>query len=235
VKKRTALLLIILAIVVLLLPAGCARSPQSSALDPGETGQDSPEATDGQNDTAPGEETTPGDPAPDEADEAKGADAANGKNKSAAEEARKVKITLYFGDQEAIEDGTPTETGYVKAVTREYPHTTAVLRLALQELIRGPLPGEKGLVKTLPATVQILNLKIENEVALIDFSDELLTAPDSPAGTLGSLLLVQSVVYTATQFPTVKSVLVTVDGETYSDGHYIWEEPIGRGFFCSSG
>ena len=232
-KKRIALLPVTLAVIVLLLLAGgCAPSPQSSALDPGETGQDSPEASGGESDTAPGEETTPGEPAP---DEAKGTDETNDKNESAAEEARKVKITLYFGDQEATEDGTPTETGYVKAVVREYPHTTAVLRLALQELIRGPLPGEKGLVKTLPATAQILNLKIENEVALIDFSEELLTAPDSPGGSLGSLLLVLSVVYTATQFPTVKSVLVTVNGETYSDGHYIWEKPIGREFFCSSG
>ena len=71
-----------------------------------------------------------------------------------------------------------------------------MLRLALQELIRGPLPGEVNLVRTLPATVKILNLKIEDGVALIDFSSELITAPDSPGGSLAGSILIQSLVYT---------------------------------------
>ena len=35
--------------------------------------------------------------------------------------------------------------------------------------------------------MQVLNLKIENEIAYIDFSEELVTAPDSPGGTLGTV------------------------------------------------
>jgi spore germination protein GerM len=227
VKKRIVFLNIALVVVFLaVLAGGCTLFQQSRALDPGEAGHDSAEPSGGESDTAPGGEVTPGEPFPDEA---------TGKDENGAVEARKVKITLYFGDQKAIEDDSPCETGYVRPVVREFPHTTAVLRLALQELIRGPMPGEGHLVKTLPATVEILNLKIENEVAVVDFSEELLTAPDSPGGSLGGYLLMQSLVYTATEFPTVKSVLVTVNGETYSDGHFIWEEPIGREYFSSSG
>jgi len=226
VKKRIMLLDLALVVVFLsVLAGGCALYQQNTPLEPGEPGHDSTEPPGGESDTAPGEELTSGEPSPDDA---------NGKDENGTDEARKVKITLYFGDQKAIEDGIPGETGYVRPVVREFPHTTAVLRLALQELIRGPLPGESNLVKTLPATVQILSLKIENEVAIIDFSEELVTAPDSPGGSLGGSLLMQSLVYTATEFPTVKSVLVTVNGQTYSDGHFIWEEPIGREYFTSS-
>lgn len=226
-KKRIVILTFALAVVLLsVLAGGCMLFQKDAAWDPDEPGQDSTEPSGSEGNTDPGEAETPGEPSVEEP---------NGENSNGTEEDRKVKITLYFGDQKAIESGTPCETGYVRPVVREFPHTTGVLRLALQELIRGPLPGEGDLVRTLPAAVQVLNLKIENEVAYIDFSEELLTAPDSPGGSLGGSLLVQSLVYTATQFSTVKSVLVTVNGQTYSDGHFIWEEPIGRESFSSSG
>lgn len=219
-KKKAALLSIILVVVFLsVLAGGCAMFQKDAAPDPDETGNNSGEPDGDGSDTTPNDETTPGETTPGSED---------GK-----EEERKVKITLYFGDKKAIEDDSPCETGYLSPVVREFPHTTTVLRLALQELIRGPLPGEGNLVKTLPATVKILDLKIENGVALIDFSSELIT--DSPGGSLGGSILIQSLVYTATEFPTVKSVLVTVNGETYSDGHFIWEYPIGREDFNFSG
>lgn len=212
-KKRAALLSVILLIVFLsVLAGGCSLFQKDVAPDPGKTGNGSGEPSGDRSNTGPNGETAPG-------------ETFSG-DKQDKEEGRKVKITLYFGDQKAIKDESPSQTGYLSPVVREFPYTTAVLRLALQELIRGPLPGEGNLVKTLPATVKILNLKIENGVALIDFSSELLT--DSPGGTLGGTILAQSIVYTATEFPTVKSVLVTVNGEPYSDGHFTWKEPIGR-------
>ncbi len=88
-------------------------------------------------------------------------------------------------------------------------------------------------MRTVPEKTRLLDVKVENEVALIDFSSELVT--ETPGGTLGSTVLIQSLVYTATQFPTVKRVLVKVTGETYSDGHFIWEYPIGREDFNLSG
>lgn len=214
-KKRAALPSIVLAVVLLsVLAVGCALFHKDAAPDPGETGNNSEEPNGDGSDMSPNDETTPGETSP------------GSKDGKEEEKERKVKITLYFGDKKAIEADSPCETGYVSPVVREHSHTTAVLRLALQELIRGPLPGEGNLVRTLPATAKIKQLKIENGVALIDFTSELLTG--SPGGSLGGTILVQSIVFTATGFPTVKSVLVTVNGEAYSDGHFIWEEPIGR-------
>lgn len=220
--------IIVLVIAFLLgLVGGCGLLHEEAAPDPDEIGNNSGEPDGDGSDTAPNDETTPpGETTPGGTD---------GKEEKDKEEERKVEITLYFGDRKAVEEDSPCETGYVSPVVREFPHTTGVLRLALQELIRGPLPGEGDLARTLPATVKILNLKIENGVALIDFSPELLTAPDSPGGTLGGSILIQSLVYTATEFFNVKSVLVTVNGETYSDGHFIWEYPIGREDFNFSG
>jgi hypothetical protein len=37
----------------------------------------------------------------------------------------------------------------------------------------------------------------------------------------------QSLVFTLTQFPGIEKVLVLVEGEPWSDGHFIWEEPLG--------
>lgn len=209
----TAIIFIAVLVLALVLAGGCATQKEPAG-DPG-VKNDEPGETSGDDlnkkpevETEPGAGESPGD-----------------SEKDAAEE-RKVKITLYFGDKKAIESGNPTGTGYVTPVVREFPHTTAVLRLALHELIRGPLPGEGELVRTVPASAKILDLKVEDGIAYIDFSPELIA--DSPGGTLGGAYLIQSLIYTATEFPTVKSVLVTVKGETYSDGHYIWEQPMGR-------
>lgn len=209
-KKRALVTMIALATVLfLVLGGGCSLFHKEAPGDPAEKEADPEEAKD--DDKGPGNAADSGEnPREDEED---------------AEE-RTVKITLYFGDKKAIESGDPTELGYVTPVVRELPHTTAVLRLALQELIRGPLPGEGDLVRTVPATTKILDVKVEDGIAYIDFSSELIA--DSPGGTLGGAYLIQSLIYTATEFPTVKTVLVTVKGETYSDGHYIWDNPMGR-------
>lgn len=223
-KREITLLSIVLAVIILLvLAGGCALFQKDESPDPGKADNSSEEAGGDINGTAPGDDSTPGETSPGN-DEGKEGD--NGEDGT-------VKITLYFGDRKAIEEDSPCKTGYVSPVVREFPHTTAVLRLALEELIRGPLSGEDNLVRTLPATVEILNVKVEKEVALIDFSSDLVT--DSPGGTLGGTILIQSLVYTATEFPAVNSVLVTVEGETYSDGHRIWEYPISREDFNFSG
>lgn len=217
-KRQVPLLGIVLAVVLLLtLAGGCGLFEKDEVPAPGDKGDDAGENSADENGEAAG------------GDEAATGRASSGGEEGAEEkkkEERKVKITLYFGDKKAIEKGKPGKTGYVRPVVREFSHTTAVLRLALQELIRGPLAGEGNLVRTLPATVKILKLDIEKGVALIDLSSELLT--DSRGGTLEGSLLVQSLVFTATQFPTVKSTLVTVNGKIYSDGHFVWEDPMGR-------
>lgn len=218
--KRCIILCFLLSVLMLCAAAGCAPSNGDDQAG-NHNGNDDPNgengAVDDGNDDVdddrdngdPGDNAEPGDDEPEPSP-------------------RYVTIKLYFSDKEAIETGVPGETGFVKAVTRQYPETLGVLRLALEELIKGPRTGEGNLGPTLPESTRVLNLKIEDGVAVIDLSEEVVTDPGAPGGSFGGGVFIQSIVYTATQFPTVDAATVTVNGEPWSDGHSIWDRPIGR-------
>ncbi len=138
-----------------------------------------------------------------------------------------VDIILYFGDLEAILTGTPGEFGMVKPVVRTIAHTPDMLSAALGELIIGP-QGEEGGERTVPATLDILDVTVFDGVATIDVSQSIVTAPDKPAGTLGGSVFVQSLVWTVTEIAGIDAVVLTVEGEPFDDGHFIWDEPLGR-------
>ena len=216
--KVLALLFVLL--LVPLLAWGCRAAVEDGAADlpEDETGD-----VDGTGDTGeeePGNDQPPADQ-PGESD-----------TESSDQAGQMVKLTLYFPDKHAVESDEPGETGYVKPVVRVLPYTPQVLRLAMEELIRGPLPAEGGVNPIIPTATKIRGIKIENGTAVINFSSALLHSPDSPGGSFGGSLFVQAVVFTATEFPTVQNVLVQVEGEPYCDGHFIWEQPISRESLC---
>ncbi len=100
------------------------------------------------------------------------------------------------------------------------------LREAMAELIRGPGPEDGGAGPVMPATTRILDIAVEDGMARIDLSREVLT--DSAGGTLGGAVFMDAVILTATQFTPVDRVQVLVEGEPWCDGHFLWEEPLGR-------
>lgn len=209
---------VVLALLILLWAPfiiwGCRPAEEEFITPPGDEAEE-------QEGEEAGEEEPDGEEAPPEQD-------GESENGASGQQSKTVRLTLYFPDRAAVESGIEGETGYVKAVVRELPHTTGVLRLAMEELIRGPQPDEGNLGRIIPAATKVRGVKIENGVATINFSAELINSPDSPGGTLGSTLFVQSIVYTATEFSTVQAVLVQVEGEPYCDGHYIWDQPVSR-------
>ena len=139
-------------------------------------------------------------------------------------------IILYFGDEEAIISGEPGQFGFVAPVEREVEWSTDPLRDVMEQLIKGPLPGEtstdnKPVTPSIPEDTMILSLtcpSLEERVVTIN-----LRGADT-AGTLGSSIFVRSVVYSLTTFPLVDQVLVQSDGEPWNDGHFTWNEPLGR-------
>ncbi len=137
-----------------------------------------------------------------------------------------VALQLFFADERALAAAECGPYGYVAPVTRTVPFQEAVLRLALQELIRGPLEGEIGAGRTLPEETRLLNLELKNGVALIDFSPEVLEL--SGGGSLGGTVFIQSIVFTATQFPTVEAVQVLVGGHPWEDRYFFWDKPLSR-------
>jgi hypothetical protein len=107
--------------------------------------------------------------------------------------------------------GVPGSEGLVP-VLREVPATTAVARAAMTALLAGPTTGEggSGISTAIPDGTRLLGLTIKNGVATVDLSTEF----DSGGGSASMQYRLGQVVYTLTQFSTVKSVVFQVEGET---------------------
>jgi hypothetical protein len=108
--------------------------------------------------------------------------------------------------------GQPGTVGLVP-VLREVPKTTAVATTAMKSLLAGPTSKESGgrsITSAIPAGTRLLGLTIKNGVATVDLSTEF----DSGGGAASMQYRLAEVVYTLTQFGTVKSVVFQIEGET---------------------
>jgi len=139
-------------------------------------------------------------------------------------ESIQMEIRLFFADRSLAAEGKPGPYGFVTPVIRKVPATSGILRAALNELIKGPLPGEKNLGPVIPAASVVNKVIINDRVAVIDFNKAVIS--DHPGGTLGGVITKQALVFTAAQFESVDGVLVTVEGKPWDDGHFTWDTPI---------
>jgi germination protein M len=106
--------------------------------------------------------------------------------------------------------GAPGVEGLVPTL-REVPETTAVARAAMDALLRGEILGDYASLSTaIPAGTRLLGLSIHDGVATVDLSREF----ESGGGSASAFRRLGQVVYTLTQFPSVQSVLVQVEGRT---------------------
>lgn len=105
----------------------------------------------------------------------------------------------------------------------------AVARAALTELITGT-PLTEGAYRVLPPDTKILNIVIDNGLATVDFSAEVLKAN---VGTEGEALGITAIVNTLTEFSSIKKVQFTVDGKAENGmewwGHVgLYDQPFER-------
>ena len=115
------------------------------------------------------------------------------------------------------------------AVLREVPGTTAVARAAMNALLAGPSSAEAGrsISTVVPDGSQLLGLTIKDGVATVDLSSEF----ESGGGSASVLTRLSQVVYTLTQFPSVKSVVFQIEGETrsvFGSEGVVLDGPVGR-------
>jgi len=89
------------------------------------------------------------------------------------------------------------------------PETKDNLKAAAQELITGE-PLTKGAERIFPAGAKILGVTVENGLATVNFSREVLQAS---VGSEGEALGIQSMVNTLTEFPEVRAVSFQVEGK----------------------
>jgi germination protein M len=126
---------------------------------------------------------------------------------AAASPAGTTIVRAYF-----VLGGEPGSIGLV-AVLREIPATTAVATAAMNALLAGPTADEAGdrtITSAVPAGSRLLGLTIKTGVATVDLSTEF----DSGGGTASMRYRLAQVVYTLTQFTSVKSVVFQIEGET---------------------
>ena len=98
-------------------------------------------------------------------------------------------------------------------VQRIIPKTQAVARAALEELLKGPSTEEKarGYFTSVNSNVGIKNLVIENNVARVDFDEQL---EFQVGGSCRVSAIRAQITETLEQFATVKSVVISVNGRT---------------------
>ncbi|HEX5825076.1 MAG TPA: Gmad2 immunoglobulin-like domain-containing protein, partial [Candidatus Limnocylindrales bacterium] len=115
------------------------------------------------------------------------------------------------------------------AVLREVAGTSAVARAAMNALLTGPTDAESGraISTAVPDGSQLLGLTIKDGIATVDLSSEF----ESGGGSASVLTRLGQVVYTLTQFPSVKSVVLQIEGETrrvFSSEGVVLDGPVGR-------
>ncbi len=98
-------------------------------------------------------------------------------------------------------------------IERQIPKTQAVARAALEELLKGPLPAEKtdGFFSNINPGVKIQSLTLENGTAKVDFDQQL---EFQVGGSCRVAAIRAEITQTLKQFPTVKNVIISIDGRT---------------------
>ncbi|MFW0861133.1 MAG: GerMN domain-containing protein [Dethiobacter sp.] len=139
-----------------------------------------------------------------------------------------VEVFLFFVDPALIESGEFGEFGYVFPIARSIAvgEGEDIVIRTLEALVAGPRVEDGNYYATIPASAEMIAVTREGSTLTINFPQEVLT--DSPGGTLWGSIFVQSIVFTATQFPEVEQVMVLVEGEFWDDGHSVWEKPLGQ-------
>ena len=85
--------------------------------------------------------------------------------------------------------------------------------LALEELLKGITVGEGdlGYLTNINSGVKIKKLTIENGIAKVDFSAQL---ENGVGGSCRTSAIIAQIKATLKQFPTVQTVVISIDGRT---------------------
>ncbi len=124
--------------------------------------------------------------------------------------------------------GLPGSEGLV-AVLRSVPGTNAVATAAVSALLAGPTTAEVGrsITTAIPDGSQLIGLTIDGGVATVNLSKEF----ESGGGSAAVLTRLGQMVYTLTQFPSVKTVVFQIEGvtsTTFGSEGVVLGKPVGR-------
>lgn len=124
-------------------------------------------------------------------------------------------VSLYFAKY------TETDSYLVKE-TREIKVDESIYKKVVEELIKGPVSSD--LYPTIPSNVRVNSVELSDELAIVDFSREIITNLDEiPHSSTTETLAIYSIVDTLTEFKEINRVKITVEGKDSGqiDGLYI--------------
>ncbi len=118
----------------------------------------------------------------------------------------------------------------IKSVLRPVPSSGSPLTTSIRALLEGPRPNElsNDVLSLIPEDSQLIGARIEGGVAFLDFNEQFRF---NALGIEGYKSQVEQIVYTATEFPTVRKVQFLVEGQRieYLGGEGFWVGgPLGR-------
>lgn len=124
----------------------------------------------------------------------------------------RIKVKVYLNAVHEADEGNVV-CDEVFPLEREIPKTQAVARIALEELLKGPTDSEilAGFATVINNGVKIQSLSIVNGVAKVDFNEAL---QQGVAGSCKVLAIRAQITETLKQFPTVKDVVISINGKT---------------------
>lgn len=124
-------------------------------------------------------------------------------------------VSLYYVD---------TDSSQMKVEKRSVINSVGVARATMEELLTGPT--ETSLKSYIPADTEILGINIDsNGLCTVDFSKEIQNAKLNSAE---ERYVLESIVGTLSQFDSVKSVQIKVNGEIVQSltGHWDISKPL---------
>jgi len=139
---------------------------------------------------------------------------------SAEPKEEKVKITLYFGDQDAMYL-IPEERFVVKGNKK-------LEEIVIEELIQGP--KNPDLYQTVPKEAKLISLEVVDGVAYVNFSQEFQTK--HWGGSTGELMTLYSITNSLAELPEIDKVQFLLEGKKQDAilGHVDTTEPLAPNF-----
>ncbi len=102
----------------------------------------------------------------------------------------------------------------LQAVVRRVSFTDSPLTETVRALLQGMLPSELNmeLINLIPENTRLLSIRVSDGTAYINFNEAFRF---NSLGKEGYVAQIKQVVYTATEFSTVDSVQILIEGKTY--------------------
>lgn len=113
----------------------------------------------------------------------------------------KIAVTLYYPDTDAL---------YLHPVQKEMTKNTDWMDQALKSL--ADQPSDKKLTPALPSKDLIKSMRIDNQIAYIDFDKKALEKVQRGASI--EQIIIQSIAHTLNKNAKIESIVLTIDGNS---------------------